>query len=82
MKLLSLFLLSTLAWQAGAATAIENCPIRIRTQQRNGQKHQMTFGTKLNSKNECQRLAKMHTKNFDPQMIAYKNVSYRWRGYK
>jgi len=68
--------------QVSANTALENCQIRIKTLQRNGEKHQMTFGTKLNSKRECERLAKMHNRNFDPQMVSNKNVSYRWRGYK
>jgi len=82
MKALALFLLWTLSLTAEAATKPENCRIRIRVEQVNGERHQITFGTKLASRRECERLAKMHTPNFDPERVSRKNVSFSWRSYR
>lgn len=62
----------------GWTKPIENCHIRIKTLTTLGEKNRLLFKTHLNSRKQCERLAQLHTPNFEPQKIARKDVGYKW----
>ena len=69
---------------AGNAYADEgkpNCSIRITNTSANGQKEKIQFGTHLNSKAECQALARIHERATPAETVVTKKVVFKWRGH-
>lgn len=75
MKTVLFFLfLAQIAW------AKSTCTIHIANEKFSGEKIKITFLTKLNSKQECLQLAKLHQTNFQAQEVKSKRVSFYWKG--
>lgn len=62
----------------GWTQGLENCHIRILTTSRLGEKQRIVFKTRLGSKRECQKLARLHVPNFEPDRITRKEVAFKW----
>lgn len=58
------------------------CQIDILNEKNSGEKIRLKFISKLNSKKQCQVLARMHRPNFNPDQVKLKLVHYRWVGSK
>ena len=62
-----------------AAQRPQRCAISIRMEKRTGVEN-LSFRTALRNENECRTLAQMHEKNFAPNEVLTKKVSYSWLG--
>lgn len=54
------------------------CTIQISSEKFNGEKVRITFRTRLQNKQECMTLAKLHQSNFQKQDVKSKQVAYVW----
>jgi len=78
--MLTLLALAILLPRRGwTAQAPLNCSIRIVNQTRSGERKQILFRTRLQSKEQCKSLARIHMPNFEPTKFASKKVAYRWK---
>lgn len=55
-----------------------NCSVRVTNEQPNGERVKFKFDVHLESRSECQRLAKMHVPNYSPDTVAKKTVEWKW----
>jgi len=56
-----------------------SCRIQIQLEKINGENQQIQFSSNLKTREACQTLAQIHQKNFDPQKIKTKRVTYFWK---
>lgn len=68
----------SLAFAKRAPTPVHACRIIIKQVFSNGERRDIIFDSKLNSKQECVALAKIHMPNFDPGTVSQKQVLYHW----
>lgn len=54
------------------------CTIQISNEKYSGEKVKITFHSRLNTKQECAALAKLHQANFQGQEVKVKQVGYLW----
>jgi hypothetical protein len=56
------------------------CSIDIINERNSGEKVRLHFTSKLDNRQQCQKLAQMHRPNYDPNQVKLKIVTYEWSG--
>lgn len=80
MKFLYSFIMVLFISSLSFAGAKSNCTISIKSHKKNGETLTIVFHTKLKNQKECRTLATMHQKNFTPDTVQSKQVSFGWSG--
>lgn len=56
-----------------------SCRIVIQMTKTNGETQNFEFASPLKSKEQCRALAQLHRKNFNPEIVKTKRVSFFWK---
>lgn len=73
------FILSVAIPSYSLTSTTHSCRILIQFEKVNGERQEVKFSSDMKSKEACQTLAKIHQKNFDPDKIRTKRVSFFWK---
>lgn len=80
LRLLVICMACFLSLEASALTSTKHfCQILIHLEKVNGENQNVQFTSPLKTKEECRALAQIHRKNFDPDKIKLKRVSFVWK---